>query len=267
MQNTALTIVAIAGLFWLVGQYDTALRDPRFLDGWILSAGMLAQLTYHVRKQLPSLTLGRAAIWLKTHVYVGYFVIAAFLLHTSFSFPENSLEWVLWILFLIVASSGVFGLFLTRSIPTRLQHVASDQITLEQIGSARDKLAHDVDGLMVNSVKRADSAAVSDYYVNRLYAFFRKPHHVAAHIRGSRYPLQAICDDLDNLERQPSAKAKEIIDALKAHVAAKFDLDHQYALQWLQQAWLFVHVPATYCLIAMSVLHTIVVYAYSSGVR
>ncbi len=267
VQNTALTIVAIAGLFWLVAQYDTALRDARFLDGWILAAGMLAQLTYHVRKQLPALTLGRAAIWLKSHIYIGYFVIAAFLVHTSFSMPENSLEWVLWILFVIVAASGVFGLFLTRSIPARLQHVSSDQITLEQIGAARVKLAQDVDGLMLNSVKRADSAAVSNYYVDQLYKYFRKPQHVAAHLRGSRYPLQAICDDLDNLERQPNTKAKEIIDTLKSHATAKFDLDHQFALQWLQQAWLFVHVPATYCLIAMSILHTMVVYAYSSGVR
>ena len=254
-------------MFWFVGQYETALRDPRFLDGWILAGGMLAQLTYHIRKQLPALTLGRAASWLKLHVYAGYFVVAAFLLHTSFSLPETSLEWVLWILFVIVATSGVLGLYLTRAIPARLQHVSSDQITFEQIDAARAKLAGEVDSLMLNSVKSAASASLSDYYADHLYGYFRRPQHVAAHLAGSHYPLQAMCDELDRLENQPNAKAGEILEKLKAYVIAKFDLDQQYALQGLQHAWLFVHIPATYCLIAMSVLHTMVVYAYSSGVR
>ncbi len=266
-RNAAVTIVAIAALFWIVGQYETALRDPRLLDGWILAAAMMAQLSYHVRKQLPALTLGRAASWLKLHVYAGYFVIAAFLMHTSFSLPETSLEWVLWILFMVVAVSGIFGLFLTRSIPARLQHVSADQVTFEQIGAARARLAGEVDGLMLNSVKNAASAALSDYYADHLYGYFRKPQHVGAHLRGSRYPLQAMCDDLDRLESHPNSKAEELLEKLKAHVVAKFDLDHQYALQGLQHAWLFIHIPATYCLIAMSVLHTMVVYAYSSGVR
>ncbi|MEM8743140.1 MAG: hypothetical protein AAGF14_00740 [Pseudomonadota bacterium] len=267
IRNVAITIVAIAALFWFVGQYETALRDPRFLDGWILAAGMLAQLAYHVRKQLPALTLGRAASWLKLHVYAGYFVVAAFLVHTSFSLPETSFEWVLWILFVTVAASGALGLYLTRAIPARLQHVSADQITFEQIGAARAKLAGEVDGLMLNSVKNAASASLSDYYADHLYRYFRKPQHVAAHLAGSRIPLQAMCDELDRLESQPNTKAGEVLEKLKAFLSEKFDLDQQYALQGLQHAWLFVHIPATYCLIAMSVLHTMVVYAYSSGVR
>ncbi|MDA7948480.1 MAG: hypothetical protein MPJ78_13525 [Hyphomicrobiaceae bacterium] len=267
VRNVVVTVVAIAALFWVVGQYETALRNPRFLDGWILAGGMLAQLAYHVRKLLPALTLGRAASWLKMHVYVGYFVIAAFLLHTSFSAPETSLEWVLWILFVVVSVSGVLGLYLTRAIPARLQHMSADQVTFEQIGAARAKLAGEVDGLMLNSVKSAASAALSDYYADHLYSYFRKPRHVAAHLVGSQYPLQAMCDNLDRLESQPDTKAREVLEKLKAYVVAKFDLDHQYALQGLQHAWLFIHIPATYCLIAMSVLHTMIVYAYSSGAR
>jgi len=267
MQNVAITALAAAVLFWIVDAYDTSLRDARFLDGWILSAVMIAQLGFHVRKQFPALTVGRAAGWLRVHVYVGYFAIAAFLLHTSFSLPESSLEWVLWVLFMTVAVSGVIGLYLTKSIPLKLQHVPSEPITLERIDEARSKLAQEVDALMLKSVKHATSPVVSDYYVDSLYSYFRKPRHLAAHLRGSQYPLKAICDDLDSLERQLSASGKKTIQILKSHVAEKFDLDHQYALQGLQQVWLFVHIPATYCLIMISVLHTMIVYAYSSGVR
>ncbi|MEM7633182.1 MAG: hypothetical protein AAF299_01385 [Pseudomonadota bacterium] len=261
------TLGAVVAVYWVVSFYSTALRDPRFLDGWILTVAMLGQLLFHVRKKLPASPLGRAATWLKMHVYLGYFVVAVFLLHTSYSLPETTLEWALWILFVLVVVSGLVGLYLTSSIPGKLQQQHAEQMTFDQIPTARLNLFREVNALVLDTVTPDGSSEVSDFYVNRLRGFFRKPQNLRAHLRGSRRPLERITGEIADLERRVSAPDRKILSSIKKLVTAKYDLDHQYTVQGLLHSWLFVHVPATYSLIVLSVLHVAVVYAYSSGVQ
>ncbi len=267
LRNTAVTLIAVIALYWLTGFYGTALRDPRVLDGWVLCGGMCAQLLFHIRKKLPASPLGKAASWLKVHVYAGYFVIAAFLFHTSFSLPESLFEWTLWTLFVVVVVSGLVGLYLSASIPAKLQEQGYEQITFEQIPAARQKLSREINALVLESVTQTGSPEISEFYVHRLRNFFRKPQNMRAHLRGSRRPLDRICNELDDLERYADAKGGKLLSSIKTLVVAKYDLDHQYAFQGLLQSWSFVHVPATYCLVVLSILHVAIVYAYSSGVQ
>jgi hypothetical protein len=48
-------------------------------------------------------------------------------------------------------------------------------------------------------------------------------------------------------------------------VVEKDRLDFSRVYLGMTRAWLFVHVPATYALIVLTVLHVLVAYAYSSG--
>lgn len=266
-RNTAVTLIVIVAVYWLVGFYSSALRDPRFLDGWILTAFMFVQLLFHIRKKLPASPLGRAATWLKMHVYLGYVVIAVFLFHTSFSFPETTLEWALWIMFALVVGSGLVGLYLTTSVPGKLQQQHNEQITFDQIPTARLNLFREVNALVLDTVTPEGSSEVSDFYVNRLRGYFRKPQNLRAHLRGSRRPLERMSSEIADLERRVNAPDRKALSTIKKLVTAKYDLDHQYTVQGLLHSWLFVHIPATYSLIVLSILHVAVVYAYSSGVR
>ena len=265
LQNAVLTATAITVLFWLDRLYDSALRDPRFFDGWILFAGMSVQLLFHFRKKRPMLPLGRASMWLKFHIYVGYFVIASFLLHTDFSWPDSLFEWALWSLFTLVALSGVAGAYLSWSVPAKMEHY-SGQITFETIPAIRFKLAKTARDMAVISVTDAGSIAISDLYVNTLRGFFARPRNLLAHLRGSQRPEQQICDELDAVERFVDDAGKKTVHAIKKLAVAKNKLDFQFAHQGLLQIWLFVHVPATYCLIMTTLLHIAVMYAYTSGV-
>ena len=266
VRNSVITAIVIAAVYWLIGFYGNALRDPRFLDGWILTAAMLVQLLFHIRKKLPASPLGRAATWLKMHVYLGYVVIAVFLFHTSFSMPETSLEWALWIMFALVVGSGLVGLYLTTSIPGKLQQQHGEQITFDQIPTVRANLFREVDTLVLDTVTPDGSSAVSDFYLSRLRGFFRRPRNLRAHLRGSRRPLERISSEIADLERRVNAPDRKALTAIRKLVTAKYDLDHQYTVQGLLHSWLFVHIPATYSLIVLSILHVAVVYAYSSGV-
>jgi hypothetical protein len=53
--------------------------------------------------------------------------------------------------------------------------------------------------------------------------------------------------------------------AIKDLVVEKDWLDFARVYLGLTKGWLFVHVPVTYSLIVLTVLHVIVVYAFSSG--
>ena len=262
--NIALTACAVAILYWLVGLYDSALRDARFFDGWVLVAGLGAQLAVHVRKRFRSFPVGHASGWMTAHIYCGYFVIAAFLFHTDFSLPDSQLEWALWVLFVLVVLSGLLGAYLSRTIPSKLDQ-GIGQTTFEHIPTLRYRLAGQVDALALDSVEKLGSLAISEFYADQLRSFFRRPRNLFAHLRGSRQPLNRICSEIDNLERYVDEPGKETLDSIKDLVIAKDRLDFQYAHQGLLQTWLFLHVPATYGLIVLAVLHVAVVYAYSSG--
>ena len=248
-RNTLVTVLAIAAVYWLIGFYSSALRDPRFLDGWILTAVMFVQLLFHIRKKLPASPLGRAATWLKMHVYLGYVVIAVFLFHTSYSLPETMLEWALWVMFVLVVASGLVGLYLTTSVPGKLQQQHGEQITFDQIPTVRLNLFREVNALALDTVTPDGSSEVSDFYVSRLRGYFRKPQNLRAHLRGSRRPLERMSSEIADLERRVNAPDRKTLSSIRKLVTAKFDLDHQYTVQGLLHSWLFVHIPATYSLI------------------
>ncbi len=265
IQNAAATLFAVMVLYWAAGAYDAALRDPRYFDGWVLCAAMIVQLVLHIRKTLPALPLGRAASWLRAHIYTGYFIIAAFALHTGFSLPDAPLEWIVWGFFILVAVSGTIGAYLSWSIPEKLSY-DGEPITFERIPAFRFALAQEVETLAMQSMERTGSLAISDLYVDRLRAFLERPRNVLAHLRGVRRPLQGLCVEIDNLEPVFDTAGKETLRLIRDRVVAKDGLDFQHAHLGLLQIWLFVHIPATYSVIALTIIHILVVYAFSSGV-
>jgi len=257
-----ITVVVLFGIDWL---YGTALRDARFFDGWVLLGGIVFLVLFNVRKKLPMLPLGRAAVWLQFHLYVGYFVVAAFLMHTRFTLPGGVLDWALWLLFVIVALSGVAGAYLTRTTPAKLEH-HSERVIFERIPGFRVGLAREVESLAIDSVNQAGSLTISDLYINTLHDFFRRPRNLFLHLRSSRRPLKRIHGEIDTLGQYLDETQKDRLTKIKGLVQAKDNLDYHFAHQGVLKAWLFVHIPATYGLIVLIAAHVAIVYAFSSGV-
>lgn len=265
LKNTAITaffVLILWGLDWL---YGTSLRNPKFFDGWVLCVGMLFLVLFNVRKKLPMLPIGRMRIWMQLHLYVGYFVVAAFILHAGLSFPSGAIEWGLWVLFIIVALSGVVGAYLLRATPAKLEH-HSERIIFERIPGFRAQLADEAEALAIGSVNEEKSLSISNLYINTLHEFFRRPANILAHLGTSQRALARINSEIDALNQYLDTSGKERLAQIKDLVQAKDNLDYQYALQGMLKVWLFVHVPATYGLIVLVAAHVAIVYAFSSGV-
>jgi hypothetical protein len=270
-----LLIAVMSGvLFWLVWIYRNGLRDPRYLDGWVLAGGMSLQLSFHIAIKTDSLSPKSAARWRKFHIFVGYLLIAAFISHSDFSLPDTGFEWALWAGFVLVTLSGIFGTYLAWS--QRVKHPIDERIGYDRIPIRRAELARDIDA----AVARTDQAPVAialpappydawimDLYTTHLRDFFQGQRNFAAHLIGSQRPLKRLTDAIDELSSYVDRQSQDKLAFIKNLVVEKDRLDFARVYLGLNKGWLFVHVPLTYSLTVLTVLHILVVYAFSSGDR
>lgn len=244
--------------------YYISLRRPEFFDGWILFAGVIFLTFFNLRKKLPMIPLGRAETWTQVHLYVGFLVVVVFFLHVGISLPNGGLDWALWLVFLTVAVSGVVGLYLSRTIPAKLE-VGGEQILFERIPGFRAQLAREVEELAVKSVEEAASLTISTFYADTLHDYFDGPRNLFGHLRGSKRALSRLLDEIEKLKRYLDESGGELMDQIKDRVVAKDNLDFRYVHIGTLRIWLFVHIPATYSLLILGLTHLAVVYAFSSG--
>jgi hypothetical protein len=269
----ALLIAAISGgLLWLVWIYGNGFRDPRYLDGWVLAGGMGLQLSFHIAIKTASLSPKSAARWRKVHIFVGYLLIAAFISHSDFSLPDTGFEWALWAGFVLVTLSGLFGTYLAWALQAR--HGIDERIGLDRIPTRRAELARDVQAAVAAKTDPAAAAIalpappydawIRDLYSTHLRDFFQGHRNSIAHLIGSQRPLRRLTDEIDNLSRYVDQQSQDKLAAIKNLVIEKDRLDLARIYLGLAKGWLFVHVPVTYALVVLTVLHVVVVYAFSS---
>lgn len=267
-------VIAISGiLFWVVWLYGTALRDARYLDGWLLMALMALQVYYHLRRKTSSLSPKAATLWRQIHIFAGYVLVAVFLSHSNWSLPDTYFEWALWGCTVLVVLSGIIGTYLAWVVQAKLR--GDNEIVLERIPKKRAELANEVRALA--TTPRTEQLALElpvapykewilDFYTSRLEGFFRGPSHPVAHIVGSQRHMKGVIAEIDDLERYVDKGGREKLSVIKAMVIEKDRLDFALVQLQLSKVWLLIHVPVTYSLIVLIVLHALIVYSYSSGV-
>ena len=268
-----LLIAAISsGLLWLVWIYGNGLRDPRYLDGWVLAAGMGFQVAFHIAIKTASLSPKLASRWRKMHLFVGYLLIAAFVSHSDFSLPDTRFEWALWVGFVLVTLSGILGTYLSWALQTK--HGIDESINYDRIPGRCADLARDVHGVVTSPDPAAAAIAlpaqpydawIKDLYSAHLRDFFKGHRNLTSHLVGSQKPLKRLTDEIDGLSRYVDQRSQEKLATIKNLVVEKDRLDFARVYLGLTKGWLFVHVPVTYSLTLLVVLHILVVYAYSSG--
>ena len=271
--KVGLIAAASGGLFWLVWIYGNGLRDPRYLDGWMLAGGMGLQLYFHMARKRGTLSPKSAVRWRRIHIYLGYLLIAVFISHSDFSLPDTRFEWALWAGFVLVTLTGIFGTCLAWLLDAN--RWIDDGITYDRIPARRVELAREIHAAIVEPDLVAAQLPlpglphddwIKDLYTDHLRDFFQGQRNSAAHLIGSQRPLKRLTDEIDDLSRYVDRQSQEKLAAIKALVVEKDRLDFARVYLGLTKAWLFVHVPVTYALIVLGVVHVLVVYAFSAGV-
>ena len=238
----------------------------------MLAGGAIFQLFFHVASKTAVLSAKSVMRWRKLHIFLGYLLIAAFISHTDFSLPDTGFEWALWTAFVLVTLSGIFGTYLAWSLQAK--RGIEERVRYDLIPARRADLAREVQATVTKTDPVAAAiglpatphdAWIMDLYSTHLRDFFEGQHNFSAHLVGSQRPVKRLIDEIDHLSIYVDQSSQKKLAAIKNLVVEKDRLDFARVYLGLTKGWLFVHVPVTYALTVLMVLHVLVAYSYSSG--
>lgn len=253
--------IAGAAVFILGEGYDAAMLDVAFFSGWCLFYVILVLAFYRIRKKITVLPLGANSVWFQLHLILGVLALVLFGVHVDWRWPNGMFEVTMSIVFLLVSLSGILGLFLSQIIPHRLTR-RGEEVILERIPIFRRRLQEEGERLVVKNAQEAKSSTIRDFYIERLQPFFSGRRNFFSHLMFSNRELFTLRRELENLERYLTTEEVPTVIRLRELVQQKDDLDFHDALQTSLRVWLLVHVPLTYGLLLLVIVHLILAAAF-----
>jgi hypothetical protein len=264
IRNFGLTAMAVAAVWLWTRALERGLGSSAFSTGYLMLATVLFLALYNVRKKLPFLPLGSLATWLQWHLYVGIGSVALFTLHAGIRWPTGVLNSALAVTYLATAGSGVFGLYLTRTIPRQLARVG-EEVIYERIPALQSQVRTQAGNMVLESVTASGATTLADFYVERLFDFFHRSRGPGYFIRPTTARRRSLMHELTAVRRYLSDHEQTACERLFALLRRKDDLDFHEARQRLLKTWLFVHIGLTYGLIALAILHGLLALAFRGG--
>lgn len=258
------TLTAIAAVALVAAWQAASLRRAAFFTGYVLLVFVVFLALFHLRKKLPGAPIGAAAAWMQTHVYAGLAAIAIFALHVGFRLPTGAFESLLFSLFAATAGSGLFGLYLTRTDPRRL-NLPPEEAIWERIPQLREATRQSARKLLVQAAAAGASGVLSDYYVHVAAPLVERPRGWAYRLWPSSRARRTVLSALEAQDRYLNDEERIVKRRLAALIRRQDDLDYQAAVGLRLKAWLFVHLGLTYSLLAAAALHVALVHAFGGG--
>lgn len=223
---------------------------------FMIFAGLLAG-----RKKFPIWRLGRAQTWMRGHLWLGLLSLPIILFHAGFR-SGGPLTTVLMVLLIIVVASGVFGAVLQHYMPNMMTTQVPSETIFEQIDHVREQLMANAD----ESVAAAESSAAGEEGAAPLVDFYRREMRPFLESRGKRHQL------LSNPDRSRSAfEGLRMLLPLGLQDAAKKleqiceeerQLRRQSLLHHWLHGWLMMHIPLSFALLLLGVVHAITALRY-----
>jgi len=263
-RNLSILALSLAVALVIFAAYDVTLHSVQFMTGWVLIISVTGLTLFNLRKRFSFLPLAPASSWMQLHIYLGLFASVVFLIHTGWQLPTGYLETLLWLLFVFVAVSGIFGIIITRAVP-ELQHQHGEALFLGRIPQFRAHLATEVGDIVIDTMKKTRTRTLAKFYSAHLHDYFAKTRNFARHLVGSKRHLNNLLREIELADRYLDAPGKAALVEIRQRVLQKDNLDYQFAFLMLLRGWLFIHVPATYGMILIAMVHLLMAYGYGMG--
>ena len=260
---TALVLVLLMLTPYAIG-YRIAFSDVVVTSGWLLFAVVVFLSSYNLRKKLTYPPLLKSSTWLQMHIYLGIAAMVIFLFHTSGKVPTGHLDIALYALFTLMVASGLFGFYLTRTIPTTLSS-RGNEVIFERIPLFRRQIKDRVEQIILQSIEQSASSILAEFYESYLMYFLSGPRNVLLHLVRSERTSYRLRHELRESDRYLNEQDKVLAAELDDLIKLKDDLDFHYARQGLLKLWLFFHIPMTLVLLIFLVAHIVLIYAFTYG--
>jgi hypothetical protein len=264
IRNASLLLLVLSGIGWWARREDGSLGSATFTTGYLLLGAVLFLALYNVRKKLPFLPLGSSTAWLQWHLYVGMGTVAVFVMHAGAAWPNGILDSLLAVVYLLTFTSGIVGLYLTRTIPAQLARLGEEAL-YERIPAFRREVQRRSAETVLESVTASGTTTLADFYTSRLYDFFGLSRGWVYLVRPTAARRRALMREMQDLRRYLSEQEQAGCERLFALVRRKDDLDFHDARQRVLKLWLFAHIGLTYGLVLLALLHGLLAHAFHGG--
>jgi len=241
----------------------------------MIFAGLLG-----ARKKFPVWRVGRAQTWMRGHLWLGLASLPIILFHAGFHM-RGTLTLVLMTLFFIVIASGIFGAALQIYIPRKMTVEIPMETIYEQIDHIRSQLREEADQLATSACGSLDGTTaigtapggdtsasavevgvevsedardqLREFYLRRMRPFVEDPARSHSPLEDSPQ-ASGIFEELRL--RLPSEFHATLKD-LESICEEERQLTRQARLHRILHAWLLVHVPLSYALLALAAVHVV----------
>ncbi len=259
--KTALVLCGIAVLAY-------ALTDPQPRPNggtWLgytlgtLGAGLIVWLALlGVRKRTMTRGAWSLKAWTSAHVYLGLALIVVVTLHTGFQLGWN-VHSLAYVLMLLVIASGIFGIVVYAVLPAALSSNREEMTQPQMLEALRavdrqlEDAAQPLERRWTEAVLAAlaESAAAGGLWQRLASANRDGATRQAIEAFNRAGPDEAADPALIRVEALLQRRAAQL-GRMRRHVRLKA----------LLEIWLYVHVPATFALIAALTAHVISVFYY-----
>jgi Fe-S-cluster-containing dehydrogenase component/CRP-like cAMP-binding protein len=231
----------------------------RWLTGLVGLFGVVAVMTYPLRKQVYRRRAGALRYWMLLHVYVGALAGLILLLHAG-SRTGGVLTTLLYLAFDVVILSGLFGIASYLVAPRILTSIEGEPLLIEDLVGRRDELKQEIDEIL----KQSDGWLKEEIEERVIKKFSRFSFLMRQYMR--REPLTSVLANARRAfrERLTRLTTNEERALLLRAVEAKVTMRRVDALIYLHKMlklWIAPHVISTSIMLALMVVHVIqVVY-------
>jgi hypothetical protein len=256
--------VAAVGVYFFVAM---RLAEPPSGGSWLgyllgtISAGLIVWLAcLGVRKRVISAGHYSLKAWVSAHVYLGLSLTVLATLHTGFQFGWN-IHTLAYGLMMLVIASGALGVWAYATLPQRLHGNRGETTRKQMLDSiaSLDAQLHE----LAQPLDRAGASVVRlSIEETELGGGFWKRLTGSYGDCANRRALQRL-RGLPPSANAAQAEALTKIEGLMQQKADALSLARrQMGITALLEAWLFVHIPATFALLAALTAHIVSVFAY-----
>jgi hypothetical protein len=226
-----------------------------------IGAGLIVWLAaLGIRKRAVSDGHYSLKSWVSAHVYLGLSLIVVATLHTGFQFGWN-VHTLAYVLMLVVIVSGAVGVWAYVTLPARLSENRGETTRKQMLAQI-----HALDELIREAAqpfprRTADIVRISLEETEIGGGFWRRLFGDYRDCATARAIAQIAEVRREGNRREPASLGE--VEALLQRKAEALALARrQIHISALLEAWLFVHVPATFALLAALTAHIVSVFLY-----
>jgi hypothetical protein len=244
-------------LFWCCNQIvNSRLGNPALFSGSVLLACLIMLVAIGVRRRLMMLPLWSVSTWLQIHLYTGAFACAVFVVHVPRIIANGWFEGILSWLFIGVSVSGIYGIYVSRTIPKRLTAV-STQPRYDRIDWHRDQYRQSAEIVFESLTPDDGGDVLADFYTRQLKPYFESDLAILFRIQPNPRRRQALLAELGDLKRYLSGSPLEAANRLSGIVRHRDELDYHHGLQWRLRSWVIVHAAFSVVLVVWAICHAV----------